>query len=1227
MVQFHEHIITELLDDPQNGSGLVVLSSGLSLPRLIAALLLLHTPSQGTLLILSPHQPFFKSQLLHHFHPNPIPEISADLPSHHRHSLYTSSNVFFITPRILIVDLLTSKLPTSQIAGIIIPTVHSLTETSTEAFIVRIFRSLNKTAFVRAFSDKPHSMVSGFAKAERIMKCLYLRKMHLWPRFHVDVSQELERQPPEVVDIRVPMTKHMVGIQKAIIEVMDACLKEMRKTNKVDVEDLTVENGLFKSFDEIVRRQLDPIWHTLGKKTKQLVSDLKTLRKLLDYLVRYDAVTYLKYLDTLRVSENFRSVWIFAESSYKIFEYSKKRVYRFVTSDGVKLSDKSKSSKGKKRKLKGDDDNEQVGGTSTSTSSRIVLDEVLEEAPKWKVLREVLEEIEEERRQASSREELLVEGDDDYSGIVLVACKDERSCMQLEDFITNGPQKVMREEWENYLLGKGELRDLHTRYKKKSKNPKGFGVLDGVVHVAPPQNAEASSVNKQEHDALLAAAAEIRKRAKKDDAVGDDPQLLVSGRGHGKGRGKGKVVPSKSPQNAEAGRINNQEHDVLLASSSEIQRKAEKDDDVGADPPLLVSGKGRGKGRGKVRTKNSLAKVKCLGTKASTNDKKEVIPDDLVILDSEDEGQEYELNQVVTADSTEPTCQIDPVDEGVLRKHTGVADSTGTINAKPLPPVHFYALESGQPILDILRPSIIIVYHPDMTFVREIEVHKAENPSKKLKVYFIFYEDSSEVQKFEASIRRENGAFESLIRQKSLMMIPVDQDGNCLGLNSSQEPQALSSQNSLTRKAGGRKVAEKEMQVIVDMREFMSSLPNVLHQKGMRIIPVTLEVGDYILSPLICVERKSIQDLFMSFTSGRLYHQVETMVRYYRIPVLLIEFSQDKSFSFQSASDIGDDVTPNSIISKLSLLVLHFPRLRIIWSRSLHATADIFATLKANQDEPDESKATRVGVPSEDGIVEDDVRAENYNTSAVEFLRRLPGVTDSNYRAIMDGCKSLAELALMPVEKLAELMGGQKAARILRDFLDAKNTRQVELPSDSVDQVGRVAGQFAKPRSEPFEVRDGVKLPSYQRNNVNGDAFDEKSKRPDPQRLLRAYLQSVGTLNLLRAFAIGGCAAMQRVSDWNLDFVEHSEQGNRYMEFAERVEEAIGFLSAAGATGDNPMDPKELVKLCEVLNPHNKPGRQTIISRMGAQIPHYQSCASCRVFRYMGQLDNILVEE
>ncbi|KAK6783024.1 hypothetical protein RDI58_020820 [Solanum bulbocastanum] len=981
MVQFHEHIITELLED-SNG-GLVVTSSGLGLHKLISSLFLLHHQSQGCLLVLSATPPQ-KSSILRNYEndiqsqfsgevPNLPSEITSDLTANQRLSLYTSGGIFFITTRILIVDLLTHRLPTTAVAGLVILNAHSLSDTSTEAFIVRILRSTNRSLYVRAFSDRPHSMVSGFAKAERTLKCLFVRKLHLWPRFQVYVSQDLERDPPEVVDIRVPMSTYMIGIQKAVIEVMDACLKEMRKTNKVDVEDLTVENGLFKSFDEIVKRQLDPIWHTLGKRTKQLVSDLKTLRKLLDYLVRYDAVTYLKYLDSLRASESFRSVWIFAESSYKIFEYAKKRVYHFGRTDSGKLG-LSKTVSTKKRKLN-DNKKDEVAqqcravkhdvvplvfvclkDQSTSTETRVVLEEVLEEPPKWKVLLDVLMEIQEERdKHALSGEEKYYLGDGDDNGIVLVACKDEYSCMQLEDCITNGSQKVMREEWEKYLLSKVQLQALPKRNAKKAKEPKGFGVLDGVVASAPGKKAEVSSISKQEHDALLAAASEVSKRINKDIVGKDDNQKHVDGGGSVKGKGKGKKKKGSA------------------------------------------------------------------GEKANND----VAPED---------------------DAMEGGC----LNEVFLRKHNQALDAESSREMKKLPPVVFYALESDKKILDILKPSTIIAYHPDIAFVREVEMYKAENPSRKAKVYFLFYEDSTEVQKFEASVRRENGAFESLIRQKSLMMIPVDQDGRCLGLDSSNEPQSVVPQNLITRKAGGRREAEKEMQVIVDMREFMSTLPNVLHQKGMRIIPVTLEVGDYILSPLICVERKSISDLFGSFASGRLYHQVEMMSRYYRIPVLLIEFSQDKSFSFQSASEIGDDVTPNNIISKLSLLVLHFPRLCIIWSRSLHATAEIFASLKSNQDEPDEVKAIRVGVPSEEGVVENDVsliifvltplfrRAENYNTSAVEMLRRLPGVTDSNYRGIMDGCKSLAELAMLPMERLAELMGGQMAAKMLREFLDAK---------------------------------------------------------------------------------------------------------------------------------------------------------------------------------------------
>jgi hypothetical protein len=92
-----------------------------------------------------------------------------------------------------------------------------------------------------------------------------------------------------------------------------------------------------------------------------------------------------------------------------------------------------------------------------------------------------------------------------------------------------------------------------------------------------------------------------------------------------------------------------------------------------------------------------------------------------------------------------------------------------------------------------------------------------------------------------------------------------------------------------------------------------------------------------------------------------------------------------------------------------------------------------------------------------------------------------------------------------------------------------------------------MAGQFAKPRSDGFEERNGVKLPSYRGDNINGDTFDEKSRVPDPNRMIKAYSQSAATLNLLRALATGGYAAMQRVTQWNLDFTQHSEQGDRWV--------------------------------------------------------------------------------
>jgi len=225
-----------------------------------------------------------------------------------------------------------------------------------------------------------------------------------------------------------------------------------------------------------------------------------------------------------------------------------------------------------------------------------------------------------------------------------------------------------------------------------------------------------------------------------------------------------------------------------------------------------------------------------------------------------------------------------------------------------------------------------------------------------------------------------------------------------------------------------------------------------------------------------------------------------------------------------------------------------------------------------------------------------------------------------------------------------------------------------------VVKVGRVAGQFAKPRSSPMEAVDGIELPSYRGDMINAMPFKEKDRVPDPKRLLRVYEQSAATLNLLRAFAQGGLADLTKVHSWVTEFLSGTPQADRFQELAGRIEESLNFMRACGITpetarplaetdfytsheslllnyeealtrrdtitdekdwyatsahmiwiGDrtrqpdgahveymrgiaNPiglkcgpsLDPDELVRLIETLNPDNVPGRLTLIARMGA---------------------------
>jgi len=223
-----------------------------------------------------------------------------------------------------------------------------------------------------------------------------------------------------------------------------------------------------------------------------------------------------------------------------------------------------------------------------------------------------------------------------------------------------------------------------------------------------------------------------------------------------------------------------------------------------------------------------------------------------------------------------------------------------------------------------------------------------------------------------------------------------------------------------------------------------------------------------------------------------------------------------------------------------------------------------------------------------------------------------------------------------------------------------------------VVKLGRLAGQFAKPRSSEVEKQGEVTLPSYRGDIINGLDFDAAARKPDPQRMVQAYSQSAATLNLLRAFAQGGYADLHRVHAWNQDFVADSPQGERYRALADRLTETLDFMAACGlnsetapqiretefytshealflsyeealtridsTTGDwydcsahlvwlgdrtrqvdgahaeflrgikNPigmkcgptLEPDDLLRLIDRLNPDNEPGRLTLITRMGS---------------------------
>ncbi|SPO00013.1 probable MUS-38 protein, involved in nucleotide excision repair [Cephalotrichum gorgonifer] len=924
-LEYQQSLFQELRAEDE----LVVLARGLGLMRLVTNLLHSYDAAGNNLIIVvganDRENAWIGEALAEHAAVSASPKargltvVNTDFTSvGAREKMYAKGGIFSITSRILVVDLLTTLIAPESVTGLVVLHADKVVATSLEAFILRIYRQKNKAGFLKAFSDNPDPFVSGFNPLATMMRNLFLRKASLWPRFHVTVAQSLEgrRRKAEVIELEVPMTDAMTDIQNAILECVEISIQELKKGNTgLDMGDWNIDNALLKNFDVIIRRQLDPNWHRVSWRTRQIVNDLTVLRGMLHSILAYDAVSFLQHLDTVHAAHapapgstrQNESPWLFLDAAQTIFETARTRVYA-------------------------------AAGRATAAAAAAdgnidILRPVLEELPKWAVLADVLEEID---------RDLYFEPPtrDESSGTILIMCSDTDTCRQLRDYLQTMYIKPRTDE--------GRPLDPDEEAEEKHKPSASF-LMRRRLRNYLRWKRQFASVN---------AALFSDNQKALNGAV--DPRLAYRSRGpaNKRRRVRGGGAAGGGPSSR--------------ADNGSITQYFEKPNEVAE---LMEE----------VRV-----------TEEEAEQRADVVVDELE--DMEEYYQLYEMRDLVV--------------------------------------VHAYEGDQDEYVLEEVKPRYVIMYEPDASFIRRVEVYRSSHKDRNVRVYFMYYGGSVEEQRYLASVRREKDAFTKLIKERASMSLVMTVDPH-----GAEDPQEAFLRTINTRIAGGGRLAAtaEPPRVVVDVREFRSSLPSLLHGRSVVIVPCMLTVGDYVLTPTICVERKSVSDLISSFRDGRLYAQCESMFQHYKDPMLLIEFGEDRSFTLEPFADLSgsaNSVAPGNVSSdlqsKMVLLTLAFPRLRIIWSSSPYQTAEIFESLKAKEPEPDPIAAVRAGL--ERGVG-GGVAEQVFNQEPQDMLAAVPGVTPVNVKRVVAGAENVREVANMEKEELEKLVGGE-AGRMMYGFFN-----------------------------------------------------------------------------------------------------------------------------------------------------------------------------------------------
>lgn len=861
--------------------------------------------------------------------------LNADYNARDRIAVYTAGGLVSVTATVLVHDLLQCTLPCDRVYGVVVYNADQVKERSNIHFAMSLFRTRNRTAFIKAFSENPVGLAAGFHTAEKLMRLLYVSRLVLWPRFHRSIREDLRAHQPDLVDLVVTPTSAVAALRSALKQTASSILTDLKYIVKtIDLSDMyqsetsadahklpnaiarPSSKTLIANFDDAARRNVEnAAGDSFSPRVRALLTDLTVLRTLLRNALHLNAVQFYQSVVTLRHAADRSQSWLVRKEAQPAIQLARSRVWssrtRRITSrlsarpfaraekDASTVSDVANGHSNRA----GNPPGESISETETETVS------TLEPSPKWHVLIEVLKEI---------RADVHAAGAESDVGRVLIAVHGAHVVDEL-----------------TAVLSVGEKAFLYGEFRT---------VFPAAFHRAKHSETE-DGEDKSFQTTLTQLAAGC-------------PETTTHGIGH-----TGNNVKFNSARS--------------------------------------VSGRPR---RGKR------------GRETAT---------------SSEERARFELDQVFREVTSRSSTDLN-----VMVKHMEWVDIQGR------------ALR----LMEDYRPSFIILYNADLALIRQVEVFKAALPGRPVRLYVLsFDDDGGEEERFRKASDREKTSFKTLIRERATMTVHADQEG--------RRAEEVYSQMVLEGAAGssGTSIAKRGRQglgsdhdsrlsnpcnsqnpsarnVIVDTRELRSSLPMLLHQAELMILPMTLEVADFVLSPDIGVERKSLQDLHGSFGSGRLFNQADALCRYYKVPCLLIELDSNRPLSLTASSGgVPSELHATSIVSKMVLLIQQFPLLRLLWAKGASDAAELFVKLKHHEKEPNVAKAVALGVDAKEVENED-----LFNASPKALLRSLPGIDSQNLQRVMRKVRNVATLVTMSGEEMTDVLGSAARAAKLFAFVNEK---------------------------------------------------------------------------------------------------------------------------------------------------------------------------------------------